>query len=838
VLGAKQTTRAEVAPALKERAEAKLTGEHVRVRPIGAGGLPPGSVSDAYLVTAVRGPGEAVVAFGGTVRDTRGGRLGVFLPPGAEVRAVCVAGRWLDPAACAERDPHGALRVPIPAAPAVRFEVRYRLAVPTGWPTRRVGSPAPEVVGDAPPVKRWWAFAPGVLPGWPARPWDATADEPPLLGGPLAGGEPFAVVTRSDDEWVRVGESRTADALAGAGSAGLIVIGLIAALLAVEVGPPWWARTAWPPLCASTVALAVVLVAVAVHRRAPVSALASLLLFLIPALAATAQPSGPATVLILPTENGEEVVAPRAALERLDALAKPQPPAPVVTAVVYDVRAEDAGARVTAKFVVHAFRSSDNVLSLPLGDARLERATVDGAPAFPTQPAPNVYALAVGGPGRHEVEVRFAATVTATGPERDLRFGVPEVPEARLAASLPGAARQPVAVGRVGRQTVSTGGARTTVEVDLGASKAVHLRWREGTGGAATVKVREACVWDVTESGADLTAAYLVRVEQGAVAGLRFEVPAELDVLRVAARTLEAPVGPVPLRDWTLSPEKGALRLRVDFQAPVSGRLLVVVECAPRKPLTRQPVLRFPRVSFGAVTGETDPVYGIRASRVAIDGVGLVGVLDFPADALKDFAAVPDLRFDPANPVRAFKPAPGAAAELRPALRVGEPAAVRTATAWHVGPHRADATGTVAWQSKEPQSLVEFALPAVKVLEVRGPDVASWNQSGGRVQVWLRTAAREGAVEWTGTAVPAPTDKPAPEALAFDPVHPVVAHARHTADDVRVRSVAGWSVKTDRSRGWQTVGAPAGELRFRTDLPAAPPLRVQLSLSTTPTPAR
>jgi hypothetical protein len=852
LLGAKQTTRAEAAPALKDRAvvgknpQEQIFSIH---RPLDG----PMPVSDAYLVTAVRGPGEVLVAFGGTVRDTRGGALRLFLPPGAEVRGVCVAGRWLNPAACAERD-LDALRVPIPAGAAVRFEARYRLPVEPGWPTRRIRSHPPNTAdGSVFPVKRWWAFAPGVLPGWPARPWDATADEPPLLGGPLSGGEPFAVVTRSDDEWVRVGESRTADALAGAWSAVLLVIGLIAArrrrarsavalasivvlsLLAVEIGPPWWARVAWPSLCAATVALAVVLVAGAVRSRAPVSALAAVLLFLIPALVATAQPSVPATVLILTTDSGEEIIAARATLDRIDALAKPRPPAPVVTAATYDVRADGTGARVTAKFVVHAFRSGDNTLSLTLGDARLERATVDGAPAFPASPQPNTYTLAIGGPGRHEVELRFAATVTATGPERDLRFGVPEVPEAKLTAALPGAARQPVAPGRVGRQTVTTGGERTTLEADLGATKTVHLRWREGTGGAAKIQVREACVWDVTESGADLTAAYLVRVEQGALAGLRFEIPAELDVLRVAARTIDAPTGPVPLRDWALAAEKAAFRLlRVDFQAPASGRLLVVLECAPRKPLTRQPVLRFPRVSFTGIAGETDAVYGLRASRVTIDGVGLVNVLDFPADALKDFAAVPDLRLDPLNPVRAFKPAPGVAAELRPALHIGGPAAVRTATAWHVGPHRADATGTISWQSKEPLSLLEFTVPAVRVLEVRGPDVASWSQSGGRVQVWLRGGAREGAVEWTATTVPAP-----PDGLSFDPAHPTVARARHVANDVRVKPVAGWAVKADRARGWQSSDAAAGELRFHTDLPAAPPLRVQLSpLPAAPIPVR
>ena len=122
--------------------------------------------------------------------------------------------RSLHPAALAARDAGGALPVPVPAGGAVRFEVRYRLPAPRGWPTRAFESPAPLAAG-APAPKRWWAFAPGTLPGWPSRPWEQTTDLPDLLGGPPLG-EPPALVTRSDDEWVRAGASATADALAAA----------------------------------------------------------------------------------------------------------------------------------------------------------------------------------------------------------------------------------------------------------------------------------------------------------------------------------------------------------------------------------------------------------------------------------------------------------------------------------------------------------------------------------------------------------------------------------------------------------------------------------------------
>ncbi|QEG31947.1 hypothetical protein GobsT_67950 [Gemmata obscuriglobus] len=833
LVGADQNTRVELAAALRGRATAELKGAELRVRPAPvAAGL---QATGAYLLTAVRGPDEIVAAFGATVRDSGGGTLPVELPHRAEVRGVCVNGRWLSPAACAVRG--GALSVPIPVGDAVRFEVRYRLPAEPGWPTRTVTSPVPLVPGD-PPVRRWWSFADGVLPGWPARPDGAVADGPPLLGGPITSGPP-ALVIRSDDGWVRVGAVRTADAVAAVAAAVVVALGVVgagrargalvfgavaaAALGAAEFGSPWWARIAWPVLCAAPVGFARALVWAAARRAVAAGILVGTLA--LGSFGLIAQPPVPVTVFIGTGAGGaEEVTAANALLERLDALAHPAPLPPVVTAVTYDVRADDTGAWVAARFVVHAFRPGDNVLTLPLGDARLERVTVNGAPAFATAPKPDTYAVPLGAAGRYEIDIRFAATVTASGAERELRFGTPDVPDTKLTAVLPGAARQPQSVGRLGRQTTATAGERTTIEADLGAVKHVHLRWREGVDGAAAIKVREACVWDVTDGGAELTAAYLVRVEQGTVPGLRVDVPAELEVLRVAVRAPDA-LGTAPaLRDWQLEPEKGGVRpLQIDFQGASAGRFLVVLECAPRKPLTRQPVLRFPRVVFGSVKGETDPVYALRPTRVAVEEVGRTGVIDFSADALRDFVPVTDLKLDPNQLPRAFRPAPGAAAELRPVLRTGEAPRVLSSTAWAVGPTRADANGHLSWSSEAPVALFEFSVPAVQVLEVRGPDVSGWGRSGERVQVWLRAGAREGAFEWTGTLDPG--GRPGAE-WPFEPAVPAVPNGRLTSVDVRVRPAPGWTARPATGRGWSP--ARADELRYHAAGPPAPGLRVQL----------
>jgi hypothetical protein len=566
-----------------------------------------------------------------------------------------------------------------------------------------------------------------------------------------------------------------------------------------------------------------VVLGVVVRRRyaaLPAAATGLLLLAMGPGFA---QPAAPVTVILAGGADGrEEVLAARATLDRLTAIATPALPPSVVTSAEYTVRIDESAAHVIAKLTVHSFRSGENVVLLPLSEARLEGVIVDGKQAFPAATRPDSYASPLGGPGSHAIELRFAATVTSNGPEREVRFGVPEVPATKLIARLPAGARLPAVVGRVGRMPPPVGG---SLEADLGAVRLVHLRWREGAGGSAAVKVREGCIWDVTESAASLTAAYLVRVDQGTISVLRFEVPAELEVVRVAARTTD-PAAPIALRDWTLAPEQNGFRLlRLEFQAPIAGRFVAVLACAPRKPLTRQPVLRFPRINLSATTVESEAVYGFRAARVSVDGVGLINATDFPPDALKDFNTVPDLKLDPNVPVRAFRPLSGAVAELRPRLRLGDSPTVRTATAWHIGPARADGSGTISWSAKDPLPLFEFTMTGARVYEVRGPDVAAWNHTGDRVQVWLRAGAREGAVEWTAAAAQPPK---LGDTTWFDPVHPKVPGARTTSDEVQVHAAAGWMVRAERFRGWHSTPDPSGVLRFQSEVQPASGLRVQL----------
>jgi hypothetical protein len=801
--------------------------------------------SGLYLVTAVRAQAEVMVAFGGTVSGGGETALPLTLPAGSEVRAVNVGGRWLEQGAwhSPTTETAGGVLVKLPISPTepVRFEVRYRLSTATGGMTRLVRSSEPELPGGKKDIRRWWVFAPEVLPGWPVQAWDreSASDFPQLLGDPL---NPRGSVFRTSVDEVRVASTQTAAAV-GVGFAavffllgwvggrrrhpllGLVLAsGLLLVGVATLLGPPWWQRAAGVPLVIGLVAAAGMVLARGHLARVPVAVATAILLCVLGNSSTTAQSSTPATVILLPADadGRETAVVPKSVLDRL--AIRPSSPGVIVTSAEYTASVDDSTAHVIAKFVVHALDSGDTVATLPLADAKLERVQVNGVQAFPASPKLGVYTVPLSGKTRYEIEVRFAVPVTGSGAERDFRFGVPEGPITRVVADLPGSARQAQVVGRIGKQTLTTG-QRVHLESETGAVKTVQVRWRDGAGNAAAVvKVREGCVWDIREFGAELTACYLVRVEQGTISTLRFDVPADLDPLAITVQPLDKD-GVAALRDWTLGAEqKGLRQLRLDFQGPTSGRVLVVLALDPRPATTRQPVLRFPKVILpGGVMAEPDASYGLRVRGVVVEELARSGVIDYSPESLtRDFASVPDLHLE-ANtpPVRVFRPTPGGTPELRPTLRLAiEHPAVTLDTSWHLGIHRADATGTVHWTGRDAVSLIEFVL-AAKLTEIRSADVSSWAQSGGRVQVWLKKPLKEGEFSWSAM-VPTP-------AAPFEVATPRALDAKLVMDTVRLRPADGFSLAIERDRGWVRIATPSPSFAYQTATHAVSPVRVVIA---------
>lgn len=829
---------------------------------------PPAWVYAGLYHVTVCSDGQNGVVFGGSVTTPGDPVLPLRLPPGAEVQAACIGKHWFDPGRCAPtRDDEGTLlRLPLPAESGpIRFEVRYLLPPGERGAFERISSPAPVLPGvDPETVQRLWLFHREVLPAWPFGAQRSAATLPAFLGQAVVANGREPTVSAHTGDTVTVIRTKVADAI-GLGLAAVVAatgwlgywrvsrwVGL--ALLVVLVGggvvllvaPPGLVRVAAPVLVVGLAAFAGIVVSrgkAGTGAFSPVTprplpapskvqiAVAVGAICAIPLTAALAQPAAQDVVFLLPGGTNpatpEMVVAPRALLNKLDTEAQQPEPETVMTAAAYEGHVEDGAARFTARLVVHSFTDTETPLALPLADVRLERASIDGKPASPVATRPDLYTVAITGRGKHEIELRFIVPINATGPEREVRFAVPEVPGSRLTLTAPTAARQLQAVGRFGHQSIRNEAGLVRLEADLGGARVASVRWRQAGGGATALSVREGCMWDLSESGAGLTACYRVRVESGAASGFRFDVPAELETVRVAVRPLDAATGQAGLRDWSVGPQKGGFRqLRIDLLGPVDGRFLVVLECVPRGAPTRQPVLRFPRPVGMDRQGS---VYGLRANGVAVERVGRTGVIDFTADTLsREFGSVLDRQTTPASSVQAFSPRPGEAGELRPSLRPDpSPGTATQDVKWRVAANRGDGEGTVKWSASDPVTLLEFALPGGRVIEVRGPDVAEWGQADGRVQVWLRKPAKAGAVEWIGTATPLPPGK-SPSPLVVDPPIPQLVNMRTLSQTLRLRPADGWAVRVDRDRGWKPATAEDGrEWAFQSQ-GSPPPVRFHL----------
>jgi hypothetical protein len=849
-------TLAPSAAALYEPAGPPTAGA-VALRPRGAAAPPAAGAGWAFdrveLVTRVGSDGGLACTFTGVVTDAADSGLAVGLPDGAELTAALVAGRYVERPEVVGGDGAGGWRVvlPLPAAgpDGTSFEVRYRLpgsanAAGVLRPVARFASPVPILPADPGGVAVRWAVAPEYR-RWPAL--DAPAV--PAGGGVVLTAVSAAAVTAVGYAAAAVllgvgavlvtrGSVRRRQLVALAG--GVAVLGAAAYFL-----PEGWLDLIRPPLAAALLTVAAVALFAARAVDAPAAgpggkpqlpstvshARVAAVVFAAAAIPAIAQAPEPATVYVVPgppsAPDRLAVLAPRAVLDRLDALAGSPVPAAVITAAEYDGSAAsaDAPASFTAAYDVLCTRDGGHALTLPLTGVRLEGMDLDGKPAYPDGSRPDGYTVTVRGAGRHRLTARFAVPPAAVGADREVRFGVPDVPCCRVRFTGPAGSTQLDVATRRGAEASSRDGDRPRADADHGGGRAIAVRWRDGAAGGArtTLAVREACVWDLSESGESVTAAFQYRIDGGSATRLQVEFPDGLEPGRVVVRSADGRAGP-GLRDWQLGDGPDGWRtLTLGLQAPAEGRLIVVVRFHPRRPLSVRPTLRFPRA---AGVEQADSFYAVRTYGVAVHDAERVGVIDYPAEAVaKEFAPVTELGLDRAAPDRVFmRVAP--AAEVRPTLRTpGEPAGGSAEAAWTIGP-RADAEGMVRG-GQAATSLVEFDLPeSVRLDEVRHPDLWAWDRTGSRVQVWLRKRTADAVVRWSGSLTGYPPEGGPPDPATLDLPLPRPVGGGPVA--VRVRAAEGWAVVPQQTRGLKPLAQwPGGGMDYTAE-PDAPAPRFQV----------
>src|SRR5439155_6179413 len=168
-----------------------------------------------------------------------------------------------------------------------------------------------------------------------------------------------------------------------------------------------------------------------------------------------------------------------------------------------------------------------------------------------------------------------------------------------LALDLPAGSRLPYAVNRRGAQSLTAADGRPRLEADFGRTGTIHVRWQTANTAdvtSATVAVQEAYLWDLAGAGATLQAGLRYGITGGSISSLSVELPRDVLVTAVAARSLGAGPATAPtgwLRKWRVTPHDRGSRLALEFGTPIAGNWQVTLGLVPRAPWPAAVTLSF-----------------------------------------------------------------------------------------------------------------------------------------------------------------------------------------------------------------------------------------------------
>lgn len=422
-----------------------------------------------------------------------------------------------------------------------------------------------------------------------------------------------------------------------------------------------------------------------------------------------------------------------------------------MVAAQYEGRAAAGSIDWTARFRVYC-PVDEGRLSIPFRGLILSGLTVDGHPGFPSAEREAI-AISIRGRGWHDVECKCSSADTESD-ERSVQFPIAESPCSRLVFEPPTGARQVRAVSCRGAQQVSTTAAGPRLEADLGRTKVLHVRWNAAAPAERSpFQVQETYLWDISEMRARLLADWTCRIEHP-VDGIDVDLPHGVEVFSVRM-TAKDPPGPGDsspwLAKWSVQADESKRRLHLEFSAPVSGSWAFQCEFRPTVPLSSNGLLCFPAIN-GANAEPAVCAWRLDAGNPVVAASGDFRLVDSSAISRR---VSPGAGWDLAGrpPNQAYhRRRQDAAAALRIRPRFARPAADARLT-WSVG----DASVGAEWSGKLRSTgnrfqLIEWDVPdAVAVNDVEGVDVAFWNRTGNRLQVWTRKPVAETALRWVGS---------------------------------------------------------------------------------------
>jgi hypothetical protein len=795
-----------------------------------------GLVSAATLWTDISEPDHQAHYLRLRLQDWSPPSIVIGLPNDAIVQRVLTDGA-IAPAKWPVQSADGLkLTITLPrAGPEVGLDVIFSTPQSPWRIASRLHTPVVRLPG-ATSVRRVWHFPPGVVPvGRTSEPSDhgaaAEAERTP-------GDNRAAVWVVRESDVTAVGLVLAAAIVIGVALAGprsrvmTIAVASVAGLSVIWLPGPLRPAACWPFVAALFMAAGTIRPirgdARHSHRAlyvAPSSSRGSVVvgMAIVACLAASGRAAAPApaTVFLVAGPDGEisSVLVPPDLAEQLRELERSGVAAldgARVTAARYAGQVDGPVARWQGGFEVHSFSDGPTSLSLPLAGVVLRDAQLDGAPAYP-RAAGDRYTVVVRGRGRHVLDLNFQTPISGTD-EDNIRFAGPEAVQSSLSLDLPAGARLPHVVVRRGGQTVTDANGRPRLEADLGRAAAVHARWQTAAAetSAAAVGVHEAYLWDISGAGAILHGALRFTIGGGSVTTLSVELPKDLLVAAVTARPLDAAPSGAPagwLRRWHTTTHDHGSRLTLDFGTPISGNWQIALGLVPRAPWPAAVTLSFPAADAKKTTSAA---YAYRARELAVSLTRTTGVAPLAEDAFfRDHWLPAQVEADPPPPTRAFQRSGGGVPSLRVSVAPVTPQVSSIETwSWRVGPESTEvrADSRVSAQSGV-VSLIEWEVPAtVRVLDLRGPDVANWTQTGGRLQVWLRRRVAETTIQWTGTVGRPAAQQSAPAAATatrFDlpVIRPVAMSFRGT---VNIGADAGWLLTPLQTTHLRTADAVDG----------------------------
>lgn len=492
----------------------------------------------------------------------------------------------------------------------------------------------------------------------------------------------------------------------------------------------------------------------------PVQAASGVLLLLAAGNLTGQSPLEATTVWVVPAPDGqpdkELVLAPPDLLDHLQQLAKRGNPGirgPVLTGARYEGKLVSNLAEFVAELSVWCPTDEPAILTVPLTGVELQEASLNGAAAHPlalTAPASG-YSFRLNQRGPHVLSLRYSVGVSGTGAERELRFGIPEVPRSRLRFAVTAPVPYLATPSARGAAQVVRQSQATQLEADLGRCSTLVVRWQTAPAtGMLRTRVREAYYWEVQAPTGRLLALLQYTFSGGSPTALAVDLPPGLEVRRVEASAASAAATP-RLKNWTTI---GTTRrqLLIEFQAPVTEGVKLFVELIPVFVLSRSVALVLPSPREALLEGESLLAFRLEGIElVSLDAPGLISI--DPVEFARRWTALE--AEDPGPPTLAFsfhrleKASPELRLRLRP---LSHPGRARHEVTWTVGEMQAEFAARLRWtDSSAERSLVEWELPpAVRVTSLHGPEVRSWSRTDARLQVWLRRSLSEVEMQLQG----------------------------------------------------------------------------------------